>query len=261
MTGFEEKHAIVCGSSRGIGKAIAIEFAQRGATVTLIARDESELLKVKNILSTDYDQAHSVLTVDFNRPEYLEKLINNYLNDTLPIHILVNNTGGPPGGPIHQAQCDEFSQAFKQHLICNHILTQALLSEMKSAGYGRIINIISRSVKQPLTDLGVSNTIRAAVANWAKTLATELGPFGITVNNILPGATKTGRLQEIIAAKAKRRGQSIETIKGKMLAEIPVRRFAEPAEIAAGAVFLASPAASYITGINLTIDGGQTGCL
>ena len=135
------------------------------------------------------------------------------------------------------------------------------MAGMKQAGYGRIINIISTSVKQPLKGLGVSNTIRAAVANWAKTLSLELAPFGITVNNVLPGATKTQRLSSLIEAKSVKTGHSIESLEQEMKAEIPMARFAEPAEVAAAVAFLASPAAAYISGINVPVDGGRTGCL
>jgi 3-oxoacyl-[acyl-carrier protein] reductase len=177
------------------------------------------------------------------------------------VHILVNNTGGPPAGPAHLAKTDEFLSAFNNHLICNHILAQACIDGMKNAKYGRIINIISTSVKQPLANLGVSNTIRAAVANWAKTLAGELGKFNITVNNVLPGATSTVRLKSIIENKSTKTGHALDAVTNEMISEIPMGRFAEASEIANAVAFLASPAASYINGINLPVDGGRTGCL
>jgi 3-oxoacyl-[acyl-carrier protein] reductase len=145
--------------------------------------------------------------------------------------------------------------------LCNHILAQAVIEGMKTSGYGRIINVISTSVKQPIKGLGVSNTIRAAVANWSKTLSFELAPFGITVNNVLPGATMTQRLSSIIDSKASKTGITIEKAKQQMLDEIPAKRFAEPFEIANAIAFLASPAAAYITGINIPIDGGRTASL
>jgi len=138
---------------------------------------------------------------------------------------------------------------------------QAVLPGMKRAGYGRIINIISTSVKQPIPGLGVSNTIRGAVANWAKTLAGELGPFGITVNNVLPGATCTARLDALIEGKAKKAGVTVAEIGEQMKAAIPARRFAQPEELACAVAFLASPSAGYINGINLPVDGGRTSCL
>ena len=174
---------------------------------------------------------------------------------------LVNNTGGPPAGPIVDASQEDFRSAFSNHLICNHILVQACVDTMKASGYGRIVNIISTSVKQPLKGLGVSNTIRAAVANWSKTLSLELAPFGITVNNVLPGATNTVRIKQILDNKSAKTGQSVDHVKEEMVAEIPMGRFAEASEIANAVAFLVSPAASYITGINVPVDGGRTGCL
>ena len=201
-------------------------------------------------------QHHDFLAADFSDPEDLKRKITG-LVATKPIHILVNNTGGPPAGPITEASEEAFLDAYKKHLICNHLLAKAVLPKMKKEGYGRIINVISTSVKAPLSGLGVSNTVRAAVANWAKTLANEVGSFGITVNNVLPGATDTGRLKEIIVNKAAKSNQSEAEVKAKMEAQIPLGRFAEPSEIGAAIAFLASPAASYITGVALAVDGGR----
>lgn len=257
----KNKRALVCGSTQGIGKAVALELALMGANVTLVARNEESLKKVKAELNTDKGQQHSYIAVDFSNPEEVKKMVNMYVERQGTVNILVNNTGGPPAGPINTAQTDEFLSAFNHHLICNHILVQACLDGMKRSGYGRIINIISTSVKLPLKGLGVSNTIRAAVANWAKTLSNEVAQFGITVNNVLPGATNTVRLSGIIENKAQRTGISAEEIKKEMLHEIPAARFAEAYEIANAVAFLASPAASYINGINVPVDGGRTGCL
>ncbi len=257
----KNKRAVVCGSTQGIGKAVAVELANLGANVTLIARNEEALKKVKAELNTDKGQQHSYLAVDFSNSEELKKLINHYIQRQGTVHILVNNTGGPPAGPIVQAGLEEFTNAFNNHLICNHILAQACSEGMKNASYGRIINIISTSVKQPLRGLGVSNTIRAAVANWSKTLSIELAPFGITVNNVLPGATNTQRLGAIIDNKSSKTGASTEDVAKEMIHEIPAGRFAEAFEIANAVAFLASPAAAYINGINLPVDGGRTACL
>lgn len=257
----KNKRALVCGSTQGIGKACAMELASMGCNVTLVARNEDELKKVKAELPANNNQVHSYLCVDFSNPTNLKELTEAFIQRTGPVHILVNNTGGPPAGPINQATTEEFLSAFNQHLICNHILVQTCIEGMKHGGYGRIINIISTSVKQPLPNLGVSNTIRAAVANWAKTMANELGKFGITVNNVLPGATATQRLSAIIQNKAGKTNVPVDSVQKEMLHEIPLGRFAEAHEIANAVAFLASPAASYINGINLPVDGGRTGCL
>jgi 3-oxoacyl-[acyl-carrier protein] reductase len=254
------KNALVCGSSRGIGKAIAIALANLGANITLTARSEDALLEAINELDTAKGQRHDFILADFSKPAELKELIGHQLRDTT-YQVLINNSGGPPAGNITDATPEQFEAAFKNHLVCNHILATALIPGMKKSGYGRIINIISTSVKIPLRGLGVSNTIRAAVANWSKTLSNELAPLGITVNNVLPGATNTDRLQEIISGNAQKKGKSTAEIEKAMLAEIPMQRFADPSEVAAAAAFLASPAASYITGINVPVDGGRTGSL
>lgn len=261
-TKLTNKYAIICGSTQGIGKASAMVMAGQGANVILIARNEDKLKQVQQELSTAEGQKHAYIVADFTKPDEVRKAVNAYLtNNGHEIHILLNNTGGPPGGPVREASTDEFTDAFQQHLICNHILVQAVLPGMKAAGYGRIINIISTSVKIPLPNLGVSNTVRGAVANWSKTLANELGQFNITVNNVLPGATRTGRLESIIANKAKKTGKPEEDVAKGMLGSIPMKRFAEPEEIANAVAFLASPAAGYINGINMPVDGGRTGAL
>ena len=257
----KNKRALVGGSTQGIGKAVAMELALLGANVTLLARNEDSLKKTKTELNTDKGQQHSYIVADFSNPEELRKNVNHYIQRQGTVNILVNNTGGPPAGLINLAQTDEFISAFNNHLICNHILAQACIEGMKHSGYGRIVNIISTSVKQPLHNLGVSNTIRAAVANWAKTWANEVGQFGITVNNVLPGATHTQRLQGILESNSTKNQKPLEEVKQDMLKEIPMKRFAEAAEIANAVAFLASPAAAYINGINLPVDGGRTSCL
>jgi 3-oxoacyl-[acyl-carrier protein] reductase len=255
------KTALVCGSTQGIGRASAIELAALGANVILAARNEVTLKETLQSLDTSKGQKHDFLAVDFQMPNKVKEKVDNFIATNGPVHILINNTGGPPGGLIQNAKVEEFTQAFNTHLVCNHVLFQCVIDGMKKAQYGRVINIISTSVKMPLKNLGVSNTIRAAVANWSKTFANEVASFGITVNNVLPGATLTGRLQNIIETKSANTGESINEIKNDMESEIPLGRFAEPSEIANAVAFLASPAASYITGINVPVDGGRTGCL
>lgn len=257
----KNKTAIVCGSSQGIGKAAAIELSKMGANLVLIARNEESLKQTINELDASHGQKHKFLCADFSKPDLLREKINTFIKANGTAHILVNNTGGPPGGLITNAKPDDFLNTFNNHLICSHILMQAVIEGMKADKYGRIINVISTSVKQPLKGLGVSNTVRAAVANWAKTLANEVAGYGITVNNILPGATNTQRLRSLIEAKSERTGEPVSEIINEMENEIPAGRFAEAHEIAAAITFLASPAAAYITGINLPVDGGRTGCL
>lgn len=255
------KKAIVCGSTQGIGKAAAIELALLGASVTLVARNEEALLKTVKELDSSAGQSHDHICADFANPQDLRSKVEKYISVKGPVQILVNNTGGPASGPILEAKTEEFTQTFSNHLLCNHLLVQALAPGMKASGYGRIINIISTSVKQPLKGLGVSNTIRAAVANWSKTLSMELGPTGITVNNVLPGMTNTVRIHSLLEARSKKTGKSVEELTKEMIAEIPAGRIAEANEVAAAVAFLASPAASYITGINIPVDGGRTGSL
>lgn len=255
------KRALVCGSTQGIGRAIARQFADLGAEVVLLARDPTALEIVVSQLSTEMGQRHTFIVADFSYPDALKQTLDEQLCDFQPLHILVNNTGGPPGGLIRDADADAFLVAFSKHLICNQILAQSVIPGMKQVGFGRIINIISTSVRQPIPGLGVSNTIRGAVASWSKTLAGELAPFGITVNNILPGATETARLTSIIDSNAVKLEKSAEQVAEDMKQTIPMRRFAEPIEIAHAAGFLASDWAAYITGVSLPVDGGRLSCL
>ncbi len=258
----KNKKAFVCGSTQGIGRAAALELANLGASIVLLARNEDALIRVKDELNNAQNQRHDFIVADFSKPDELKSKVAEYLEaNTQPVHILVNNTGGPPAGRAIDAKLEEFIGAFQTHLICSQILVQSLVEGMKAEKYGRIINVISTSVKQPIPNLGVSNTIRGAVASWAKTLAGELGEFGITVNNVLPGSTRTGRIESIIENRAKISGDSKEKIQNNMEAEIPAKRFAEASEIANAIAFLASPAAAYINGVNLPVDGGRTACL
>ncbi|MDG1286961.1 MAG: SDR family oxidoreductase [Rickettsiales bacterium] len=252
------KRAIVCGASKGIGRATAIELASQGASVTLLARNEAALEAVKTSLAGG---GHHVLVADAADTAGLTAKVSAHVAQHGPIHILVNNSGGPAAGPVNQATSEQLLGAFTQHLLGNHAMMQAVLEGMKAEGYGRIINVISTSVKMPLKGLGVSNTIRGAVANWAKTLAGEVGGFGITVNNVLPGATDTDRLAEIFEGKAAKLGKTVEQVVESEKAIIPAGRFGAPEELASAVAFLASPAAAYINGINVPVDGGRTGCL
>ena len=251
------KNAFVGGSSKGIGRAVAESLADLGARVTLVSRSEDKLKAVIGELPIPANQQHDYRVIDFSDGDNVKANIKALTQDR-PIHILINNTGGPPSGLIHQAESESFIRAFHNHVICNQILTKAVIEGMKTSGYGRIVNVISTSVKEPIPGLGVSNTTRGAVANWAKTMATELAPFGITVNNLLPGFTATSRLDEIVAIKAKKENRSIPEMTEIMKSYVPMQRFGSPKEIGDVVAFLASPAASYITGTNITVDGGRT---
>lgn len=250
--------AIVCGSTQGIGRACALEFARRGATVALLARDADALEAVRASLP---GEGHSVLVADFSEPEAVRETAARHVEAGGTVHVLLNNTGGPPGGPIVDATPDAFLEAIRAHLICNHLLVQAVLPGMRAERYGRIVNIISTSVKQPIAGLGVSNTVRGAVASWAKTLAGEVASWGITVNNVLPGYTRTGRLLSLIRKRAEDSGTTEQQVARALEADIPAGRFGEPDEIAALAAFLASPTSSYVNGASIPVDGGRTSAL
>ncbi len=251
------KTAIVCGSTQGIGLGIAKELAQNGVNLILIARNE-DLLK-STIQSLYNNKKHRYICVDFGEPEKLKKKLGELLDsEKITVDILINNTGGPGGGPINLAESSEFLKAFNMHIVCSHIITQIVSHGMKKNRFGRIINIISTSVKVPISNLGVSNTIRGAMANWGKTLANELGEYGITVNNVLPGFTETGRLNSLFEKKSKKENRSLEDVKSKAIQTIPVGRFGNVKDVAYAVLFLSSARASYINGINLPVDGGRT---
>jgi 3-oxoacyl-[acyl-carrier protein] reductase len=253
------KKALVCGSTQGIGKACAIQMASAGASVTLLARNQNKLKDTIEFLPASNGQQHGYLTADFFKPESLRREIENYLSEhEEPYHILVNNSGGPAPGKAIEASSEDYRIAFNQHLICNQILAQALVPGMKKETYGRIINIISTSVRTPIPGLGVSNTIRGAVASWSKTISVELAPFGITVNNILPGFTDTERLQSLIKSKASEAGITVDEMTTQMQNSVPNGRFADADEPAYLASFLASPLASYLNGSNIAVDGVRT---
>lgn len=252
------KHALVLGGSQGIGRATAHELASLGADVTVLARSAEALEWVVAALPrASSAQRHGFVAADMNEDAELRARVEAIANVT-PVQILVNNSGGPPGGPAHTASPDDFRMAFNQHLIAAQIVVQAILPGMRGSGYGRIVNVISTSVKEPIRNLGVSNTIRGAVASWAKTLAAELGPFGITVNNVLPGYTKTARLDQILADRVRTTGEAQAAVAGRMVESVPLRRFGEAAEVAAVIAFLATPAAGYVNGVNIPVDGGRT---
>jgi 3-oxoacyl-[acyl-carrier protein] reductase len=256
----EGKFAIICGSTQGIGLATAEELALMGTNCTLIARNEEALKTAVQHLDTSFKQQHNYLVADFSKPDEVKKAIEAHVAKS-PVHVLINNTGGPPSGPAIEATEEAFLNTFNQHLICNHILTKAVFPSMKKEGYGRIVNIISTSVKIPLKNLAVSNTIRGAVASWAKSMANEISHHGITVNNVLPGFTTTQRLTTLIDQLAKRGKTVVDIVEKNMMEEVPMKRFGAASEIAAVAAFLASPAASYVNGVSIPVDGGRTGSI
>lgn len=254
------KRALIGGSTQGIGLAIARELSGMGASCILLGRSADSLQIAVQSLDTLADARHEICVADQTDHTTLRSSVEQVVQHG-PVHILINNSGGPAGGPILQASSDAFIRTFEQHLLANHLLAQLVIPGMRSVGYGRIINIISTSVRIPLKNLGVSNTIRGAVASWAKTLANEVGPDQITVNNILPGFTRTQRLQSLMEEKAKKESRTIDSIETEWKNEVPLRRIAEPTEVAALAAFLASPSASYIHGTSIPVDGGRTGSI
>ncbi|MCR6722049.1 MAG: SDR family oxidoreductase [Chitinophagaceae bacterium] len=257
----EKKTALVCGSTQGIGRAIAEAFAEAGASCILVARTEQKLKELAAALAKNHpSQEHQYIVADLADKDQVASLAAQLANHS-PIHIIVNNSGGPKPGPITEANPADFLAAFQQHIVTAQLLVQALLSGMKQEGYGRVINIISTSVRIPIANLGVSNTTRGAMASWAKTLSNEVAQFGITVNNILPGLTETQRLQSLIQSEAKRLHKTEEEVAGEMRLTIPAKRFGQPEELANLACFLASPLAAYINGNSISVDGGKTGTI
>jgi 3-oxoacyl-[acyl-carrier protein] reductase len=255
------KTALVCGASQGLGLAVAKELALAGANVILLARNEEKLQGALAGLAKNGAQVHTYIAADTSAPNDVKEKVSSFISANNPIHILVNNTGGPPSGPMITTRTEDLETAFRSHLITAHTLVQLVFEGMKQAGYGRIVNIVSTSVKQPINGLGISNTVRAAVANWAKTLANEIGSYGITVNNVLPGFTNTDRLSYLFGRQAENAGTTPDEITKQTINLIPARRLGEPEEFAAAVAFLCSPAAGYINGINLPVDGGRTGGL
>jgi 3-oxoacyl-[acyl-carrier protein] reductase len=258
-TNLKNKNAVVCGASQGLGLAVAQELALFGANVFLVSRSEERLKIALQTLDVSQQQKHNYIVCDLSDPNTIEESFS-LLSDKA-IHILVNNAGGPPSLPLIETNADELLKAFQTHLISSHTLAQMFAEGMKKEGYGRIVNILSTSVKEPIKGLGISNTIRAAVANWAKTLSIELGEFGITVNNVLPGYTNTDRLKYLFGKKANDAGKKEEDILNETVSLIPIKRLGEPNEFGAAVAFLCTPAAAYINGVNLPVDGGRLNSL
>lgn len=254
------KCALIGGSSQGIGLASAQQLAKLGASCILVARHEEKLRQAVATLDASSGQQHRYRMADYRDVRDTTQLALALTREH-PIEIVVNNTGGPSPGEIAEADPSEFLQAFEQHILASQAILQAVLPGMKATGYGRVVNIISTSVRIPISGLGVSNTIRGAMASWAKTWSNEIARYGITVNNVLPGATETPRLTSLVESRAQARGITFETMAAEMAAEIPVQRFAKAEEVAAVVAFLASPAAAYVTGTSIPVDGGKIGAI
>jgi 3-oxoacyl-[acyl-carrier protein] reductase len=249
-------HALVCGASAGIGRASSLALAAAGADITVLARSAGKLAEVVAEARTAGAPAARAVVADLDDRAGLAAAIDVLLAEVGPVAILVNNTGGPPPGPLIEAEEDAFLAAFGRHVLASHLLVRRLLPGMVALGYGRIVNVISLSVREPLPMLGVSNTIRGAMAAWAKTLALELPPK-VTINNVLPGYTATERLTTLGVATAARQGTTLAEVEAAWCAAIPEGRLGVPAELGAVVAFLASPAAAYVRGVSLPVDGGR----
>jgi len=250
------RSTLVCGASDGIGRAVALAFAERGAGVAVLARRRERLEELCRELDDAGAAWSRAVVADLDDRAKLTREIDGLLADVQTVHVLVNNAGGPQGGPLLDADPEEFLTAIGRHVVAPHVLVQRLLPGMRSAGYGRIINVVSTSVREPIPNLGVSNTTRGAVASWAMSLSRELPP-GVTINNVLPGFTDTARLSALKEARAAREGTTPDAVHAAWLAQVPERRLARPEETAAAVAFLASPAAAYIRGVSLPVDGGR----
>jgi 3-oxoacyl-[acyl-carrier protein] reductase len=253
-TSLAGRRALVCGASQGIGRACAEALAGAGASVTVLARQSTSLEAVRASLG---DGEHHCLVADLSQWEEAGRIVAEHVAATGPMHILVNNSGGPKAGPAIDAEPEDFLAGLIPHVLGSQVMARALVPGMRSEGYGRIINIVSTSVVTPITGLGVSNVVRGAMGNWMRILASELGPDGITVNNILPGFVGTDRLESLMEGRAKRQGTTAAEVEAAWKSTIPAGRFAEPAEIGAVCAFLASGAASYVSGVNLPVDGAR----
>ena len=248
------RRALVCGASQGIGRACAEALAAAGASVTVLARQASSLESVRASLG---DGDHHSLVADLSEWEAAAAAVTEHVEQTGPIHVLVNNSGGPKAGRAIDAEPADFLAGLTPHVLGSQAMARALVPGMRDEGYGRIINIVSTSVITPISGLGVSNVVRGAIGNWMRILAKELGPDGITVNNILPGFVGTDRLGSLMEGRAQRDGTTPDAVADAWRSTIPVGRFGDPSELGGVCAFLASPAASYISGVNLPVDGGR----
>ena len=253
--GLAGRRALVCGASGGIGWEAALTLARSGAHVIGLARRAERLDELVATIEAGGGHARAC-AADLDDHATLAASVGALLEDG-PIHVLVNNATGPASGPLVEATSEAFLGGIQRHVLASQLLVQRLLPGMAGSRYGRIINIISTSVREPILNLGVSNTVRGAMAGWSKTLALELPPT-VTINNVLPGFTETPRLASLADQLASARGTDAATVTAGWLAEVPAGRLGHPAETAAAVAFLASPAAAYIRGVSLAVDGGRT---
>lgn len=256
MKDLEGRHALVCGASAGIGRAAAVALAERGATLTLLARRNEQLQALRPILARAGARETHAVAADLDDRKDLRAKVTAHLEKTGPIHILVNNTGGPAAGALLAATDEDFLKPYGRHLLASHLLVQLLVPGMTEAGYGRIVNVLSSSVREPIPGLGVSNTIRATMASWAKTLSRELPP-GITINSILPGYIDTDRLAHIAESMGKASGKGAAAVRQGWIDNTPEGRLGRPEELGQAIAFLCSPQASFVRGVVLPVDGGR----
>jgi 3-oxoacyl-[acyl-carrier protein] reductase len=249
------RRALVCGASKGIGRAVARSLAARGAAIVPLARDAAALHALVDELRSLGAPDVWPLVADLDDREGFSRSVAAELARG-PLHIVINNTGGPPGGALTAATEEAMSAALGRHLFASHRLMQAALPGMREAGFGRFVQILSTSVREPIEMLGVSNLTRAAVASWAKTLSREL-PAGVTINNVLPGFTDTDRLVGLADTVSARTGQSVDDVRRGWAELAPEGRLGRPEEIAEAVAFLCSPAAAFIRGVSLAVDGGR----
>ena len=245
--------ALVCGASKGIGKATAQMLSRAGARVILCARSKLEL---NEVVSELHGEGHKILVMDLEDTEAIEENILTLIGEVGDIQILINNSGGPPGGPLIENEITDFDGPFKRHLYASHVITKLLIPGMERSQMGRIINVISTSVREPIDNIGLSNTLRGAMASWSKSLSREINPC-ITINNILPGFTDTDRLSSLSKSISEKTGKSINSVREEWMNSVPIQRLIDPLETANAITWLSLPSSGAIRGISLAVDGGR----
>jgi 3-oxoacyl-[acyl-carrier protein] reductase len=240
------KHAVVCGASRGIGAATAKMLASAGCRITAISRNPTALVEQLP------GEGHRGVSLDLENQEKVEE----FAQSITEVDILINNSAGPPGGPLIDNSVEDFNSPFARHLFAAHTLTKAFVPLMEAANSGRIVNIISTSVREPIENLGLTNTLRGAMAAWSKSMTREL-PNCITINNVLPGFTDTKRLESLADSISEKTGKTTEEIHSNWLSNVPINRLIDPRETAAAITFLCLPIAGGIRGVSLAVDGGR----